>query len=221
MSDKILAVSPRDSVHKAYAIMHKHGIRRLVVKDEERLVGIVTQTDIVKHGLKVLPVFVSEKPLVRDWMTKAIVSVRPNASFFEAKKLMIKRDVGALLVKGANYEGIFTEYDVVAQFYDQGGMLQIKSPKEIMHEHIRCISAEATIFFANRVMLEEKVRRLLVLHEGKAVGILTQTDVARAMVSAAEGMLDQEFLGKQKDFFLRSKQPITATYVTDNFKLYA
>lgn len=220
MSNKIVAVSPDDSLRDAFGVMRKHGIRKLVVMHEDRLVGIVTQTDIVNAGLKILDFYASTKPLVRDWMTKAIVSVRPNASFAEAKKLMIKKDIGALLVKGASYEGIFTEYDIVAQFYDQGGMLRIQSPKHIMHEHIRCISAESTLMFANRVMAEKKVRRLLVVGNAQPVGLITQTDVAKAIVASAEDMCKPEFMEKQKVLHKRTKNPITSTYVSENLKVY-
>ena len=52
MTDKVITISPNETVFKGSQIMHEKGIRRLPVSDDNNLYGIVTQTDIVKQVRK-------------------------------------------------------------------------------------------------------------------------------------------------------------------------
>ncbi|MBR9702660.1 CBS domain-containing protein, partial [Candidatus Woesearchaeota archaeon] len=217
---KIVSISPEQTVLEAHTLMRQHGFRKMVVTIEGYLSGIITQTDLVTYAAKTMTRFAATKDGVEHWMTKRPILIGPNVSFSEARRLMVKRDIGAIIVKGKEYEGIFTEYDVVAQFYDQGGMLQIKSPKEIMHPHIRSIKLSHSIPLANRIMLEKNVRRLLVIDGDKVVGIITQTDVADAFVEMAKELSNDSFLEKQKFFEKPTKEMIDVTFVKGNLKVY-
>lgn len=221
MTQKVVTVTPQTTIEEAHLLMRKNKFRKLVVTENNVLQGVFTQTDIVRYALKTMKQGASEKAFVSSWMSKKIIFASVTSSFSQIKKLMVSHDIGAMLLKGKSFEGIFTEYDVVAQFYDQGGMLQIKSPKEIMHKHIRCIGDSANIFFANKVMNEKKIRRLLVLKDTQAVGIITQTDITDALIFCAKECSDKDFLSKQKEFFTLKKSPIESLFVTENFKLYS
>ena len=50
------------------------------------------------------------------------------------------------------------------------------------------------------------------------VAAVVYTDLAEALVTAAEEMTKKGFATKQ--FHLKTKKPISATYVSDNFKVY-
>ncbi len=49
MSKFLFTVSKNDSIEEAARLMRKNGVRRLVVLEDERVVGIITETDIAKH----------------------------------------------------------------------------------------------------------------------------------------------------------------------------
>lgn len=214
MTKKIVTIPPDMKVAEAYQLMNKHGFRKLVVVDGIKLLGIITQTDFVKliyQKLNFVP-----NVLVKKFMTKNVASVSYNSTFSNAKKIMISKDIGALLVKNKNnYVGIFTEYDVVAQFYDQGGLLSIKSPKDIMHPHIKCVNDDNNLFVANRIMFEKKVRRLLVLKNDQVVGIITQTDVAKAMYDLISNIKIDQLIKFDK------KSKIISNYLNENLKVYS
>ena len=52
MSSSLVAVSPNTGIQSAMTIMLKNGIRRLPVVEKEKLVGIVTERDILRWVLK-------------------------------------------------------------------------------------------------------------------------------------------------------------------------
>ena len=49
MSKDLFIVSKNESIEEAAKLMRKKGVRRLVVLEDERIVGIITETDIAKH----------------------------------------------------------------------------------------------------------------------------------------------------------------------------
>jgi CBS domain-containing protein len=49
MSKDLVTVSKNESIEEAAKLMRKKGVRRLVVLEDERIVGIITETDIAKH----------------------------------------------------------------------------------------------------------------------------------------------------------------------------
>ncbi|HEY9205290.1 MAG TPA: CBS domain-containing protein [Candidatus Methanoperedens sp.] len=53
MGKDLFTVSKNESIEEAAKLMRKKGVRRLVVLEDERIVGIITETDIAKH-LKVI-----------------------------------------------------------------------------------------------------------------------------------------------------------------------
>ena len=49
MSKDLFTVSKNESIEEAAKLMRKKGVRRLVVLEDKRIVGIITETDISKH----------------------------------------------------------------------------------------------------------------------------------------------------------------------------
>lgn len=117
---------------------------------------------------------------VADAMTTEPVLIAPHKTLRDAAKLMTKEHVGALLVgEGKSVVGILTEQDIVRKgVASAGNPAQLKISKVMAHELIR-ISPEEDIFEALRVMRDENIRHLPVMHEGKFVGLVTLKDILK------------------------------------------
>jgi len=63
MSHPLIAVKPDESIIKAARTMRKENIRRLIVLDNERLVGVVTERDLLRAAA--FHVAISFRPLLR------------------------------------------------------------------------------------------------------------------------------------------------------------
>ncbi len=123
------------------------------------------------------------------------------------------------------YIGIFTEYDVVAQFFDSGGRLAVKSVDDLMKAPVKAIPASLSIFDANTIMLFEKVRRLLVVDQEKVVGIVTQTDLVHACFDYAErvrkALAESSFSISTADLVpLRRRTAIISEYTSEHLRAY-
>ncbi len=108
-------------VSKAKSVMRNYGIHRLLVsEDGVHLDGIVTASDIVRNVL--VPIgkttrgeMKQEKSsrystAIGSFMTKNVVSIRPDETAAEAMKRMLENDVKALpVVEGGELVGIVTK----------------------------------------------------------------------------------------------------------------
>jgi len=149
---------------------------------------------------------VIDRPLlVRDIMTKAVITVEPNTTVGEIIDLLATHHISGLpVVEDGALVGIVTEADIIhreAVPRRQGGLAAwlrtfFASPEalarefrrthglraaDIMTTDVVTIEDSAPVGEAVRLMEERKVKRLPVLREGKLVGIVSRADVLRAV----------------------------------------
>jgi acetoin utilization protein AcuB len=142
------------------------------------------QQTIRKGGTKM------KQELVRDWMTRDVVTVTPDTTLPEAHNLMTDHEVRRLpVMEAGRLVGIVTRGDVrraeasdarslsVWELHYLIGKIKID---EIMTPDPIAISQDATIGEAAQVMLDYKVNGLPVVNrDGKLVGIITESDIFR------------------------------------------
>ncbi|MEM2538687.1 MAG: CBS domain-containing protein, partial [Candidatus Methanomethylicia archaeon] len=122
MSEKVVVVYPNDTLARARNLMLHHDISRLVVVDENfKPIGMVTETDIAKA---LLDESVRDSPrpidgiLVSEVMVSPIVFIGPRAYLKNAAMLMIKGGFSGLPVveSNGNLIGIITKTDIVRAY---------------------------------------------------------------------------------------------------------
>jgi len=117
MAGDPIVVTPDLGVIKVAQILADYDIGGLPVIDVDgRLVGVVSQTDLVR--LWASSVAPSDWPamLVRDVMTKPAVTVRGSASLREAARAMTEHSVNRLVIVGDDAEtalGVISDSDLV------------------------------------------------------------------------------------------------------------
>ena len=118
---------------------------------------------------------------VRIIMRK-VISIDIGASVSEATKLMVKEDIGAILIlKNGAPTGIVTERDVLRKVVGPGLNPIEVSVKDVMSTPLVTISSEAGIAEALRTMSDKNIRRLLVTENNKIVGIITEMNLLKAI----------------------------------------
>lgn len=112
MSQRPVTITGDSTVAEASGIMRDKEIGSLIVIEDGRPVGIVTERDVVTKvaARDRRPGEVS----VRDVMTSPVVAVHPEEEVLEAAKLMSSRKIRRLaVVKEGKLVGMLTENDIV------------------------------------------------------------------------------------------------------------
>ncbi len=122
--------------------------------------------------------------MVREVMTPTIVSVDASASVKDAANLMLEKGIGSVIVmEGEKPVGIMTERDILKRVVVKGLDPATTKVKEVMSSPLVTVKADTYIVDASRIMAEKNIRRLLVVEDSKAVGIVTEKDLLRALNS--------------------------------------
>jgi len=115
--------------------------------------------------------------LVKDIMTKAIISVPGETTVFQVAKMMEQGGIGAVLVKkDNNLHGIITDRDYATKIVCND-LPSDTAVQKIMSSPLITINYDETISAAAERMTSKKIRKLAVTDNGKIVGLITSTDL--------------------------------------------
>lgn len=116
--------------------------------------------------------------LVRDVMSKDVKVVRPDTSVKEIVATMNKFDIGSIIVVQSNRPvGIITERDILRRIVEPCLAPETLRAREVMTSPVISIHSTASIDEAAKIMVRKHIKRLLVISDETAVGILTFTDI--------------------------------------------
>ena len=177
MSSPVRSFSPDLSVLDASKIMETENIRRLVIIKDERVIGLITQTDIVRT----LTTYSMWKN-VEELMTSDVASISTSATVKEAADLMASRDISCLVTMDNNIvAGIFTERDLLKRVVALKRNPSKTILKDVMSSPILSVPPNYSIPSASKMIEKKKIRRLLVMNDQQLLGVVTQTDILKAI----------------------------------------
>lgn len=126
--------------------------------------------------------------LVRERMSTPVITIYPDASMQEALNIMRKEHVRRLPVvdKRGQMVGIITSADLDKASPSEATTLSVWEIRElisrvriekIMTRDVVSVSEDTPIEEAARIMADSSISGLPVLHGGKLVGLITETDL--------------------------------------------
>jgi CBS domain-containing protein len=111
-------------------------------------------------------------------MTERLETISPSSTTQEAAKKMRDKKVSSLVVVDMEDKpiGIVTERDLVRQVCTKAISSDTVMVHHIMSSPLATIDANSSIEVAADIMIQNKVRHLLVMDENKTLGIITPSD---------------------------------------------
>jgi len=112
MTTNIVYVKPTDSVLTAVKKMIKVGIGNVLVINEGRLEGLITEKDIITKvvALNVNP----EKVKAGEIMTRKVITAKPSMNIQQAARKMIKEGIRRIPIKDkGKIIGVITNTDIL------------------------------------------------------------------------------------------------------------
>jgi len=119
-------------------------------------------------------------------------SIPPDATVYDALRLLAERDIGALLViRGEQLVGILSERDYARKVILKGKSSMKTTVNEIMTERVIVIEPQHTIEEAMALMTEKHLRHLPVIEEDKVIGLVSIGDLVKAKITDQRYMIEQ------------------------------
>lgn len=215
MSSPVESVSSDLSVLEASKIMGVKHIKRLPIMDEGKLVGIVTQTDLVRA--------LTSYGLWRDIseiMSRNIASIQMDASVAEAAEIMTSRKISCIIVMdGDDVAGVLTEKDLLGRVVALQRDTANTRMEEVMSSPVMSVLSNFSVYSASKVMEEMNIRRLVIMKDKRLCGVLTQTDIFMAVRNKlqAEEEKSLRLLDESKSNIYKTDLDGMITYINPAF----
>ena len=115
----------------------------------------------------------SPKMKVRDVMTPRVITVKEDQTTQQAARLLSQHRISGLPVVNDDnvLVGVVTEYDVISK--------EGQRVRDIMTRAVISVSEDNDLEEARRILVNERIKRLIVLEQGKLVGIVSRADLVK------------------------------------------
>src|SRR5436309_15048656 len=114
---------------------------------------------------------------------RAVWSLAPDATVYEAIEQMAQKGVGALLVmEGQRLVGIVSERDYARKVILQGKSSWDTPIREIMTDKVFYVRPEQTVEDCMALMTARRIRHLPVLEDDQVIGVVSIGDLVKAVI---------------------------------------
>jgi CBS domain-containing protein len=121
-----------------------------------------------------------------------VFSIAPEASVFEALKMMADHNTGALLVmSGGRVDGIISERDCVRRVELHGRTAKDTRVTDIMTSKVLYAQANQSTEECIAIMIDKNIRHLPVFDGDELVGLISVRDALKEMVDQQKFMISQ------------------------------
>jgi CBS domain-containing protein len=176
MNMDVITVCPDQTIASAAQIMDENKISCLVVVEDTKVVGIITETDFLKR------VGIGKNDFnevrVADIMSSPVESILPDFSILEASRIAIDKHIKKLpiLRRDGQLVGIVTQTDLIRALTSYGMWWDVS---DIMNSDIAGIDHKATVAEAAEIMTSRNISCIVVLQADRVTGIFTERDLIK------------------------------------------
>ncbi|MBS4095233.1 MAG: diguanylate cyclase [Sulfuricella sp.] len=174
MSSPVKVIGIDTGLGEAALRFREEGVRHfLVVDDNGRHRGIVTQSDIVMN--QGIEYYVAMRD-VKSVLNRHNISISGTALLSEAIQRMTQEGCNALITRCPDgVYGILTERDVVRHI---GSGQALKLVGELASRPLICVSSDSSLYNARKLFIKSHIRHLGVTSEdGELLGLVTFSDI--------------------------------------------
>ena len=139
--------------------------------------------------------------LLKSKAHRSVHTITPEASVFDAIKLMADKNIGALLVMEAEeVAGIITERDYARKIVLMSRSSKQTPVREIMTSAVLYVRPDQTSEECMVLMTENRLRHLPVIDDGRLLGIISIGDLVKDIIA------EQRFTIQQLEHYISGER---------------
>jgi CBS domain-containing protein len=141
-------------------------------------------------------------------INKDVKVIDQEQNIFDTSKVMIDNNIGSVVVilnnDSKNPVGIITERDIV-RIVSTFALSDLQVPiRKLMSYPLITLSQNASVLDALKLMYEKNIRRVIILEGNTLIGIVTETDIFKLIMSSKElitTVISDDFPIPRKDLY--------------------
>ena len=128
---------------------------------------------------------------------QTLYTISPEASVFDAVKLMAEKNIGALaVIEGEKIVGLITERDYARKIVLKGRSSKETPVRDIMTPQVMFVRSDQSSEECMALMTENRLRHLPVMDRGKLIGLVSIGDLVKDVIS------EQKFIIQQLEHYI-------------------
>jgi len=176
-----ITVNPNTTLLRTREILLENKVKRVIVTDKNKPVGVITEKDIAKkiYNLGTKPI---KSVKAKDFKPKTMYMLTRENSVKECAKLMKKHRISLVIIinKDNILEGIVTKTDLATALLTKGSE-SIKVSK-IMKSKVITAAPSDPILHIESLLIKYGISRIVIKRNQKPVGIVTFRDFVPAKI---------------------------------------
>lgn len=178
---KTVTVSKKITLLDARSILLRYKISRIIISENEKAIGILTEKDLVKsiYNLSNKPI---ERIPVSEIMTTRLITATEDATLYDCARLMSDNKISSVIIlkKDGKLAGIVTKTDLTSVFLTQATVpLQVS---KIMTKNVITVKPVDSLLYVESILVKNRISRVVVERNRKPVGIITHRDFVPAKI---------------------------------------
>ena len=225
-SEQVVTVGSSDSVDSAFKLMVEHDIRHLPIVDGDKVVGILSDRDLLTivcqisawKSLTKQSTSVGKKR-VSELMSAPTSVLSPGDSVEQAAQLMLRGRFSAVpLERDGRLVAIVTDTDILRCYMDDSVMGASRPWRDLKvadHMSEAVVTAKPTdlVMPSFELMQQKQIRHLPIVEGGKLVGLISDRDLRRSQgreiaLNLARDEPDQEMRSALGDVMSRRVETV-------------
>jgi CBS domain-containing protein len=116
-------------------------------------------------------------PVIRDIMSKVVISIRPEATLMDAVKVLTKHHISGapVVTRQGEVVGFISEPNLMDVLFDRE--VRLARVDDVMSREVYAVESQDPISLAAKLFTVYGVRRLPVLEYGRFIGVITRRDL--------------------------------------------
>lgn len=180
----VVAVESEATVQEALQIMSERSISCLIVLSHNEPIGILTERDVVFASNWLLG---QPDLLVKEVMNKPVMTASEEMSVAQAYQIFCQHHIRHLVVLDANLDmvGVFTQTDLLRSLEEKAfdGICKVS---DLMSSQVLHITPDVPARYALSLMARRSVSCIVVVEDGRPVGMFTERDVVRNVADGVD-----------------------------------
>ena len=176
-----ITVNPNTSLTKAREIILENKVKRIIVVDKKKVIGVITEKDIAKKiyelGSKSIKTIKA-----KDFKSRQLFTLTKDNSVQDCAKMMKRHRISLVIIlnKDNSLKGIVTKTNLIKVFL-KNESIQIKISK-IMKKELITATPSDPILHIERLLIKYGISRIIIKRDQKPVGIITFRDFVPAKI---------------------------------------
>lgn len=139
--------------------------------------------------------------ILRTKEHKTVYTISPDATIWDALKLMADKSIGALVVaEDSKIVGIVSERDYARKVVLKGRSSENTRVRDIMSSPVMYVRPDHTNEDCMALMTENRLRHLPIIDKEELVGLISIGDLVKDIIS------EQQFIIEQLEHYIRGER---------------